>query len=217
MEIRRRKRPKNLKMSSNSNLEVEVKFLAADRSLIREKILAAGAHLEKPRTFEKNISYDNAWGGLLRKAQLLRLRQDESARLTFKGTPQDEHLSEAKVREELEIRVSDFATAALILERVGFEQRQTYEKYRETFRLGEVEILVDELPYGLFVELEGTEAGIKETAELLGFDWNQRILESYLFILTRMKAEFDLPMDDLTFDNFADVTVSAADLYRIKT
>jgi hypothetical protein len=47
-------------MSSSSNLEVEVKFLAADLTGIRERILAAGAHLEKPRIFERNVSYDNA-------------------------------------------------------------------------------------------------------------------------------------------------------------
>jgi adenylate cyclase class 2 len=127
----------------------------------------------------------------------------------------EDHVSEAKVREELEIDVSDFETAALILERIGFEERQRYEKYRETFVLGEVEIVIDELPYGLFVELEGAEEAIRETADLLGFDWSQRILESYLFVFTRMKAEFALPFDNLTFDNFADVTVSATDLYRL--
>ncbi|NIU59011.1 MAG: adenylyl cyclase, partial [Phycisphaerae bacterium] len=49
-----------------------------------------------------------------------RLRQDEIARLTYKGIPQEEIQSEAKVREELEIEVSDFATTAEILERIGF-------------------------------------------------------------------------------------------------
>lgn len=201
-------------MSSDNNLEIEVKFLVSDLAAIRQAILAAGARLEKPRIYEHNVSYDNAWGGLVRKAKLLRLRQDKIARLTFKGEPQEAHDSEAKVREELEIEVSDFATAALILERIGFEKRLVYEKYRETFVLGEVEIVVDELPCGNFVELEGPDKALRETADLLGFDWGQRILESYPFIMARLKAQFDLPFDDMTFDNFVNLEKSAADLYR---
>lgn len=201
-------------MSSNNNLEIEVKFLVAELAAIREAILAAGGQLEKPRIYERNVSYDNAWGGLVRKAKLLRLRQDKVARLTFKGEPEERPESEAKIREELEIEVSDFATAALILERIGFEQRLVYEKYRETFVLGEVEIVVDELPCGNFVELEGPDKHLRQTADLLGLDWSHRILESYPFIMTRLKAQFDLPFDDMTFDNFVDLDISAADLYR---
>ncbi len=200
-------------MGSNNNLEVEVKFLAYDLAAIRETILAVGGRLEKPRVYEHNISYDNAWDGLLRKAQLLRLRQDKIARLTFKGVPQEAIQSEAKVREELEIEVSDFATTAVILERIGFERRRVYEKYRETFVLGEVEIVLDELPFGNFVELEGQEALLRETAVLLQLDWQERILDNYLALMSRLKELHSLPFDDLTFENFVGLDVSVKDLF----
>jgi adenylate cyclase class 2 len=199
-------------MGSHNNLEVEVKFLVPDLAAIRERLLAVGAQLDKPRIYEHNIRYDNAWEGLLRKGILLRLRQDKIARLTFKGVPQEEIQSEAKVREELEIEVSDFATTAAILERIGFEQRQVYEKYRETFRLGAVEVVLDEMPFGNFVELEGEEEKLREAADMLQLEWDKRILDNYLALMSRLKERYNLPFDNLTFDNFAALDISIADL-----
>ena len=201
-------------MGSPDNLEVEVKFLVADFTAVRERLLAVGAQLDKPRIYEHNIRYDNAWEGLLRRGKLLRLRQDKIARLTYKGIPPEEVQSEAKVREELEIEVSDFATTAAILERIGFEARQVYEKYRETFRLGAVEVVLDEMPFGNFVELEGEEQKIREAADMLQLDWDKRILDNYLALMSRLKEHHNLPFDNLTFDNFADLDISIGDLFQ---
>jgi adenylate cyclase class 2 len=201
-------------MSGNNNLEVEVKFFVPDLTVIRERLLAGGAEIVKPRIYEHNIRYDNAWDGLLRKGRLLRLRQDKIARLTYKGIPPEEIQSEVKVREELEIEVSDFETTADILTRIGFEEKQVYEKYRETFQLGQVEVVLDEMPFGDFVELEGEEKYIRETADLLQLDWDKRILDNYLALMSRLKEYHNLPFDNLTFENFADLDISVVDLFQ---
>lgn len=196
-----------------ANLETEVKFLAPDLAAWRAKLLAAGATLASPRVFERNVRYDNAWDGLQRKGQLLRLRQDARTRLTFKGIPLHSATSEAKVREELEVTLSDFDTMALLLNRLGFEPKQVYEKYRETFTLDGVEVVLDELPFGEFLELEGEERAIRAVAAWLGLDWQQRILDNYLMIMGRVKAAYVLAFDDLTFDNFRDLQVDMATLF----
>ncbi|MCI0393863.1 MAG: class IV adenylate cyclase [Chloroflexi bacterium] len=198
--------------ASGDNLEVEVKFLLPDLAAFRQRLLAAGAILHTPRTYERNVRYDNAWNGLIRKGELLRLRQDQAARLTFKGVAQQDASSEAKVRLELEIGVSDLATAAAILEHIGFEPRQVYEKYRETFTFGEVEVVLDEMPFGNFVELEGEEAAIRAAAAELELEWPRRILDNYLLLMARLKAHHNLPFDDLTFENFAGLNVSIGDI-----
>jgi adenylate cyclase, class 2 len=187
---------------TDENLEVEVKFLVTDLAAARQRLLEAGAIPHKARTYEYNIRYDNAWNGLLRQGKLLRLRRDQQSRLTFKGVSELDLVSEAKVRQEIEIEVSEFEATAMILERIGFERRQVYEKYRETFRLGEVEITLDEMPFGHFVELEGGEDGIRQAAAALGLDWQKRVLDNYLALMARLKASHGLDFDDLTFDNF---------------
>ncbi len=45
---------------------------------------------------------------------------------------------------------------------MGFMPALVYEKRRETWTLGKTEIVIDELPFGLFMEIEGDESGIRE-------------------------------------------------------
>ena len=193
-------------------LEVEVKFLVRDLAGVRELLLAAGAVLKKGRVFERNVRYDTEDEALLGRWELLRLRQDTAVKLTFKGPPAEAIESEAKVREELEVEVSDFDTAAAIVQRLGFEPKQIYEKYRETFQLGAVEVVLDEMPYGDFVELEGPEADLKPLTAILQLDWSKRILDNYLLMMAQLKAFHNLPFNDLAFAHFAKTGFVVADL-----
>jgi len=197
---------------AGQNLEIEVKFLVDDLAAVRRRLLALGASLHKARVYERNIRFDNPWDGLRLQGKLLRLRQDTTTRLTYKGEPPTSVDSEARVREELETEVGDFQTTLQLLRRVGFEPKQVYEKYRETFHFGQVEIMLDELPFGDFVELEGDDDAIQAAAAALGLDWQRRILANYLAIMASLQERFGLSFDDVTFDNFAGVDVSAADL-----
>lgn len=197
---------------ADQNLEIEVKFLVDELAALRRRLLVLGAGQHKPRIHERNVRFDNPWDGLRMQGKLLRLRQDATARLTYKGEPQTAVDSEARVREELEIEVGDFQTTFDLLQRVGFEPKQLYEKYRETFHFGQVEVVLDELPFGDFVEIEGGEAEIRAAAAALDLDWDHRILANYLTIMARLQERFGLDFEDVTFDNFAGVDVSAADL-----
>jgi adenylate cyclase class 2 len=201
----------------SSHLEVEVKFLVDDLAGWRDRLLAAGAVLVKPRVYEQNVRLDTADQALLQKWQLLRLRQDTAVRLTFKGPVPEDVVSEAKVREELEVTVGDFDTAVLIFERLGFAPVQVYEKYRETFQLVGVEVVLDEMPFGNFLELEGSEVGIRTAAAILGLDWDKRLTTNYLAIMAQLKARYDLPFDDITFANFESLSVSVADVLGVTT
>jgi len=194
------------------NLEVEVKFWLPGLDALRNRILAGGGVLIAPRHYERNVSFDTAGRDLYQRGQLLRLRKDKAAIITFKGVPRQEPGGEAKVREELETRVSDFDVTETILTRLGFVRQRVYEKYRETFRWGEVEIMLDEMPYGNFVELEGDETAIKAAAHALKLDWSKRILTNYLALMDQLKAHHQLPFDDVTFSNFGGLSISIADV-----
>ena len=198
----------------NNNLEVEVKFLVDELPQWRERLLEVGAVLEKARVYERNVRLDTADHALLKKLQLLRVRQDKVVRVTFKAPGPADLVSEAKVREELEMEVGDFDTAVLIFQRLGFAPVQVYEKYRETFQVGDVEAVLDEMPFGNFLELEGSESGIKTAVATLGLDWKQRLTTNYLAIMAQLKAHYNLPFDDITFVNFANVTVSVAEVLQ---
>ncbi len=186
------------------NVEVEVKFLVDDLEAVRRRLVAAGATTGAPRVHERNVRFDTADGALLARQALLRLRQDSRVRLTYKGLSDQDAGSEAKIREEIELTVEEFDRMALIFARLGFGAVQSYEKYRQTFHWRDVEVVLDEMPFGNFVELEGaTDAELKDAAAALGLDWSRRVLTNYLELMEQARRAFDLPFNDLTFANFA--------------
>ena len=197
------------------HLEVEVKFMLRDLAPIRRRLVDMGAEIIAPRVFERNVRFDTADEALLARQQLLRLRQDTRVRLTFKGPAAEDVVSEAKVREEIELEVDDYGRMSTVLQRLGFFPIQAYEKYRETCQWRGVEIVLDEMPFGDFIELEGVEADLRPAAEALGLDWSRRILANYLALMELCRRSFNLPFSDLTFENFAGLSVDMGELLPI--
>ncbi len=189
-------------------LEIEAKLLVPDLRPITGRLAYLGAVQRKPRVLERNIRYDDAAGSLIPAGVVLRLRQDSQNRLTYKEQPAEvvtSHL--VATRFEAEVTVDDFDTMALILERLGYRPVMVYEKYRTTYDLGEVEVVLDEMPYGLFVEIEGPPESIEVAIEALGLTACPRFRESYAQLFDRVRARLGLTFTDLTFANFAGITV----------
>ncbi|MCA9968151.1 MAG: CYTH domain-containing protein, partial [Anaerolineales bacterium] len=69
--------------NNQNNLEVEVKFFIPELAAFRERLLAAGAELAKPRIYERNVRFDTEDEQLLKELSLLRLRQDTAVTLTY--------------------------------------------------------------------------------------------------------------------------------------
>jgi adenylate cyclase class 2 len=84
-----------------------------------------------------------------------------------------------KVREELETVVGDGSLLVRVLESLGFHVWFRYQKYREEFALDDVIIALDETPVGVFVEIEGGDRGIADTAEALGRGPADYLIDSY--------------------------------------
>lgn len=196
----------------NQHLEVEVKFWLPTLTAVRQQLLDQGAIISKPRQFEQNWRLDTTDEQLLQRQQLLRVRQDTAVTVTFKGESAHQLASEAKVREEIEFQANDFETAVLLFQRLGFVPVQRYEKYRETFQIGAVEAVLDELPFGHFIELEGAESDIKAVAFQLGLAWEKRLLSNYLGLMAQLQQHHNLPFRDLTFANFAGQPYTVADI-----
>jgi adenylate cyclase class IV len=118
-------------------------------------------------------------------------------------------------RQEIEFTVGDFEAAKAFLETLDYQIIAMYEKYRITYELetsevskdfGSLKILfmLDELPYGNFVEIEGPEAvSIHAAADSLGLKWEAAIAESYLALFERLRGRLGFTFRDLTFENFA--------------
>jgi adenylate cyclase class 2 len=178
--------------------EIEAKFRVRSVAPIRQHLLSAGAHLEIDRHLERNWRYDLPNRSLTAAGKVLRLRQAARTTLTFKQASPD-----PLVRHEWELEVVPLETAQALLEQLGYQVILVYEKYRQVYSLGDAHFMLDELPFGDFVEVEtGSPAGLEQTASRAGLDWGRRIDGSYLELFERLQLEYDNQPEQATFEAF---------------
>lgn len=174
---------------------------------LERRLVEAGAMLLHPRTHEFNLRFDSPNGALSQAQSMLRLRRDNSSHMTFKGPSTT--LGGVLARQEIEFDVSNFTQAQKLIEALGFGSKFMYEKNRTTYALNGLKVTLDEMPYGNFVEIEGTEPEpIQAAAQQLGLDWEQRLPETYISIFRRLKDLYGLRFPDLSFENFKGIEVS---------
>jgi adenylate cyclase class 2 len=181
---------------AEGGVETEVKIAVPDPSAERAALQRIGAELVRDREFEDNVLYDDAGGRLAAQGAVLRVRQvGERGVLTFKGP---RHLSAAgvKSRMELETRVETPERLREILAALGYQPRFRYQKYRETWRYGGCEIVVDETPIGVFLEIEGAEADIHRAAQALGHGPGAYLTESYVALFFARGGRGDMVFAD---------------------
>jgi adenylate cyclase class 2 len=192
--------------------ETEAKFYIRDLRKIELRLRELKAQLIQPRTHETNLRFDNANSDLRNTYRVLRLRQDEKARLTFKG-PSEENEGGILSRREIEFVVEDFESARQFLEALGFEAVVFYEKFRTTYEINDIHIMLDELPYGEFVEIEGENVeAIHTIANLLELNWNAMIKAGYHALFERVAGKYNLESSQLSFTALNKVKITPDDL-----
>lgn len=187
--------------------EVELKLYVRDLAGVRRRLEGVGAMLESPRTYERNFRYDDAARSLSHNGDVLRLRQDARVRLTYKAGKGAVRNSDAVSRYEAEVEVGDFDTMHAILGRLGLFPYMIYEKYRTTYALDGAEVVLDEMPYGNFVEIEGDADTIDAVRQKLGLGDATAYRSGYTDLFERVRRKLKLKFTDLTFANFEQIDV----------
>lgn len=192
--------------------EIEAKFHVKDLKKIEQRLLELKAMLIQPRVHEINLRFDRPNRELRDSSRVLRLRQDDNARFTFKG-PSVEAEGGILSRQEIEFWVGDFDGAKQFLEAIGFQVVVFYEKFRTTYELNNVNIMLDELPYGDFLEIEGDDAeAIRGISDLLGLNWDAMIKAGYHALFERVTGKYGLESSQLSFAAVEKVKITPNDL-----
>jgi adenylate cyclase class 2 len=181
-------------------LEREAKYRVSSLEPVRHALTAAGAE-PRGQVLERNHVFDRPDGELRLRQAALRLREfgpGTPALLTFKGPASG---SRFKIREEIEVSVSDAAGMLQILTAAGFVRTVYYEKRRESWRLGDCDVELDELPeLGFFVEIEGpSDAAIETARQTLGLDHAEHLTESYLALIAQHCRQLGRPTVQVAF------------------
>lgn len=158
-------------------IEQEVKLPFPHLEAARQALNAAGGRLVVSRRLIDDRLFDFVDHRLRRGGMTLRTRRDDGqGLLTFKGPVLP---GPVKAREELETRVGDLDILEAALRGMGFVQVFRAEKYREEYALAAAHVTIDEVPFGVFVEIEAPAAEIERAARALGRSPADYRLESY--------------------------------------
>lgn len=164
--------------------EIEVKFAMRERGEMLSRLRECGAEKLYAETFEDNIILDRR-GELKTKGSMLRIRKfGKYVLATFKGPVAFD--GGIKKREEVQTGVESFERAISLFDALGYKPVFRYQKFREVWRLGEVEVVLDRTPIGDYFEIEGP-----------------------IDVIRRVVGELHLSMDDA-------IRSSYADLYRLQ-
>lgn len=133
--------------------------------------------------FEENLIFS---GGILSEQNaILRIRKTENKTiLTYKKRIRNEF--DVKQQIEHETEVADFEAIEKIVESLGLIKNLVYEKRRRTWKFGRTEIVLDELPFGFFMEIEGAITAIAETEILIGAEDFETEHETYPRLTARL-------------------------------
>ncbi len=149
-------------------MEYEVRFYYANEELnnILKKLKQVSNLKEQIRTYEKTIQYNhsderfNFYSQEIDGRFRLRISSNDNetkCKLSWKRRLKNTIETEVNKEEEKEVRINpeDINNFIFIIENVmHFTTVESYERYRTVFENNEVEISVDEYPFGVCIEIE---------------------------------------------------------------
>lgn len=183
--------------------EREIKLRIENLPALRRALAKLGARVAVPRLHESNALFDTSGSALAKREQLLRIRTETKAQrkagrgaertvVTFKRPIRQAGPAKSKrhkVREEIEVQVSDAQRLGAIFAALQMRPWFHYEKFRTTFRLPAAQtwakgllLELDETPIGVFLELEGPAKAIDRAAQALGFRKSEYVLGNYMVL-----------------------------------
>lgn len=155
--------------------EIEVKFLRVDHDILRERLRLEGGVCEQSMRLMRRAILSTPEMERPERDGFIRVR-DEGHRvtLTYKQFGSQKTLTSAK---EIETVVGDFDAVLAIFEQADLKPLSYQESKRETWRLGDCEVVLDEWPWvSPYIEIEGPdEADVKRVARQLGFSWKDAV------------------------------------------
>jgi adenylate cyclase class 2 len=168
-------------------IEIEKKYrLTKPQRRSIERLLRRNGSTPGKVELEENTVYRG--GRLDLGGCALRLRRvNGRAVLTFKQRFPGN--SPIKHQQEDETGVADADAAHAIVTALGFRPGLVYEKRRVRWTVGKAKVVIDELPFGLFMEIEASEREIRRVERLLGAEALPAVMETYPGLTVKLGKE----------------------------
>jgi len=180
--------------NKNNYKEIEYKYFNIDVESLRQRLRKVNATMVRPKIVMRLITFTHPTNN---QDSYIRVR-DETTRITMTSK---QNLDDKFVT-EYEVVVNCFIESVKILESLGCKKKYYLEKFRETWTLMNVEIVIDSLPGTTeYVEIEGCdERDVIKVQKILGLkepDFRKHDLYESEYGIKSEKVI----LGDITFDN----------------
>lgn len=180
-----------------TKVEKELKFKVLDFERLLNYLLKNGAEVLS-KSKETTIRLDTPDKNLENKGIFLRVRSGSKNTITLKEKKHtDRNLRE---RKETEFEIEDVNKMAYILRSLGFTYARIMEKFRINFKYKGAVLSLDEMPFGFYIEIEGNEKQIESIARELGYKEEDKIVDTYWELFSRLSAQKKIHRRNITFD-----------------
>jgi adenylate cyclase class 2 len=155
-------------------VEIEAKFVNCDHNDIRRKLQKLDAVCEQPMRLMRRVIMDYPDERLGSVQAWLRVRNEgNKVTVTYK---QDAARSFGSAK-EIETTVGSYEQTIALFEKLGLCVQSRQESQRETWKVGEVEVVLDIWPWlNPFIEIEGpTEQSVQDVAKQLNLNWQTAV------------------------------------------
>ncbi len=153
-------------VDKNSEIEKKYRLNESWKKRITQDLKELGAEF-LASDFEQNLIFGSEHLKAQKSVIRIRITQDQKI-LTFK-----KFVSSAdgiKTHIEHETNISDASEMEQILSGLGIHKKLYYEKKRKTYRLRNALVMIDQLPFGNYLEIEASQQEIAQVELLLGAD-----------------------------------------------
>jgi adenylate cyclase, class 2 len=178
------------------NQEIEVKFRLENEKAFIDHLNKMG-FINVKDVFETNIIFDMMDGSYSSRGRLVRVREtDKGNILTYKEKQGED--SQYKVRTEIETSIDDSEQMIEMLKYMGFIISFVYQKKRMHFTKDDIEITIDKLPFGNYIEIEATKNQIVNLSKELNLEMTEISNMSYLALYYKVCWEQNIQPSSVT-------------------
>ena len=156
--------------------EIEVKFKIERKDNIRKKLFDLGGVPKKPY---KQTTYGFFSNNSVKNGIFPRIR-DEYGKIIFTIKVKPKKISKYFERKEYSVEISNAKQGIEIMKLLGFDKMRVFKKNREEWKFKNVEVVLDKLYFGTYIEIEGTKMKIEKMIKKLEFQHKERITKAYL-------------------------------------
>lgn len=153
-------------------------------------------------TFEKTIRYDNENSTYENKGIFIRTKSGFNNVVTIKEKEESDIEVDYFHRLKTEFEIEDIESMEYIFSKIGLNKQLILEKYRLLWQIKNTTISIDELPFGIYLEIKGSNEQIEEIIKLLEYEDKPIINQTYWDIFYELKKHGEyLDADDIRFPN----------------